>query len=164
MQPSPIRDLIVGVFVAVGLGAIAYLSIQVGGVSYAGRGGLVLHATFDQIGGLKPRAPVSVAGVSVGQVREITLDESLRARVTLEVDKKLALPTDSRASIRTEGLLGDQFVALEPGGEDDVLKDGDEIEFADPAISIEGLIGKFVHNSGIEPGDETDENDKAVGE
>ena len=87
MQPSPVRDLIVGLFVAVGLAAIAYLSIQVGGVSYAGRGGLVLHATFDQIGGLKPRAPVSVAGVTVGQVREIGLDDSLRARVTLEVDE-----------------------------------------------------------------------------
>jgi phospholipid/cholesterol/gamma-HCH transport system substrate-binding protein len=161
MQPSPIRDLIVGVFVAVGLAAIAYLSIQVGGVSYAGRGGLVLYATFDQIGGLKPRAPVSVAGVTVGQVREIALDDSLRARVTLEVEKNLALPVDSRAAIRTEGLLGDQYVALEPGGEDDLLEDGDEIEFADAAISIEGLIGKFVHNAGIEPDDETGKADPA---
>jgi phospholipid/cholesterol/gamma-HCH transport system substrate-binding protein len=150
MQPSPVRDLIVGLFVAVGLGAIAYLSIQVGGVTYAGRGGLVLHATFDQIGGLKPRAPVSVAGVHVGQVREIGLDESLRARVTLEVEKDLSLPVDSSAAIHTSGLLGDQFVALEPGGEDELLKDGDEIEFTESALSVERLIGKFVHDSGID--------------
>ena len=102
MQPSPVRDLIVGLFVALGLAAIAYLSIRVGGVSYAGRGGLVLHATFDQIGGLKPRAPVSVAGVTVGQVREISLDDQLRARVTLEVEKNLSLSVDSSAAIHTQ--------------------------------------------------------------
>ncbi len=152
MQPSPVRDLIVGLFVALGLATIAYLSIQVGGVSYAGRGGLELHATFDQIGGLKPRAPVSVAGVTVGQVREIGLDERLRARVTLEVDADLALPVDSSAAIHTQGLLGDQFVALEPGGEDVLLKNGEEIEFTESALSVERLIGKFVHDSGIEGG------------
>ena len=152
MQPSPVRDLIVGLFVALGLATIAYLSIQVGGVSYAGRGGLQLHATFDQIGGLKPRAPVSVAGVTVGQVRKIELDDRLRARVTFEVDKNLALPVDSSAAIHTEGLLGDQYVAVEPGGEDALLKNGDEIEFTESALSVERLIGKFVHDSGIEPG------------
>src|SRR5262245_52159788 len=153
MQPSPVRDLTVGVFVAVGLAAIAYLSIQVGGVTHVGRGGLVLYATFYQVGGLKPRAPVSIAGVTVGQVRDIGLDDSLKARVTIEVDKNIALPVDSEAAIQTAGLLGDQFVAIEPGGADEMLKNGDEFERATSAISIEGLIGKFVHNSGIEPGD-----------
>jgi len=152
MQPSPVRDLIVGLFVALGLATIAYLSIQVGGVSYAGRGGLELHATFDQIGGLKPRAPVSIAGVTVGQVHDITLDDRLRARVTLEVEKDLALPVDSSAAIQTQGLLGDQYVALEPGGEEELLKNGDEIEFSESALSVERLIGKFVHDSGIENG------------
>ena len=111
---------------------------------------------------------MSVAGVTVGQVREIGLDDSLRARVTLEVDKNLALPVDSSAAIHTVGLLGDQFVALEPGGEDDVLKDGGEIEFTESALSVERLIGKFVHDSGIESGnsgsgkaDKADKADKA---
>ena len=153
MQPSPVRDLIVGLFVATGLATIAYLSIQVGGVSYAGRGGLELRATFDQIGGLKPRAPVSIAGVTVGQVRDIALDDRLRARVTLEVDKGLQLPVDSSAAIHTQGLLGDQYVALEPGGEEDMLKNGDEIEFTESALSVERLIGKFVQDSGIEKGE-----------
>jgi phospholipid/cholesterol/gamma-HCH transport system substrate-binding protein len=160
MQPSPIRDLIVGLFVALGLATIAYLSIQVGGVSYAGRGGLELHATFDQIGGLKPRAPVSIAGVTVGQVRDITLDDRLRARVTLDLEKNLQLPVDSSAAIHTQGLLGDQYVAVEPGGEEDVLKSGDEIEFTESALSVERLIGKFVHDSGIKNGDKA-QPDKA---
>ena len=150
MQPSPIRDLIVGIFVAIGLATIAYLSIQVGGVTYAGRGGLQLYATFDQIGGLKPRAPVAVAGVTVGQVREIGLDERLRAKVTLEVDEKLELPVDSSAAIQTQGLLGDQYIALEPGGEDAMLENGDELEFTESALSVERLIGKFVQDSGVD--------------
>lgn len=153
MQPSPTRDLIVGLFVAVGLGAIAYLSLQVGGVKYAGRGGLVLSATFDEIGGLRPRAPVAVAGVTVGQVKSIALDDLLRAVVTLEVDRDLQLPTDSSAGIRTQGLLGDQFIALEPGGEEQLLESGDEIAFTESALSIERLIGRFVHDSGIEAGE-----------
>jgi phospholipid/cholesterol/gamma-HCH transport system substrate-binding protein len=150
MQPSPVRDLIVGLFVVAGLGAIAYLSLQVGGINYTGRGGLELYATFDEIGGLKLRAPVMVAGVSVGQVRAIELDDLLRARVRLEVDSTLELPTDSSAGIRTQGLLGDQFIALEPGGEEDLLANGDEIAFTESALSIERLIGKFVHDSGID--------------
>jgi phospholipid/cholesterol/gamma-HCH transport system substrate-binding protein len=150
MQPSPVRDLIVGLFVALGLAAIAYLSIRVGGVGYGTPGGLLLYATFDEVGGLKPRAPVAVAGVTVGQVRTIGLDDLLRARVSLDVDADLHLPVDSSAAIRTQGLLGDQFIALEPGGEDDLLAGGDEIQYTESAISIERLIGKFVHNSGIE--------------
>lgn len=150
MQRSPHRDLLVGLFVAIGLAGLAYLSIQVGGVAPAGRGGLLLHATFDEIGGLKVRAPVSVAGVRVGQVRAIELDRLLRARVTLEVDAGLELPVDSSAGIRTQGLLGDQLIAIEPGGEEDLLVSGEEIEFTESALSIERLIGKFVHDSGIE--------------
>jgi phospholipid/cholesterol/gamma-HCH transport system substrate-binding protein len=150
MQPSPIRDFVVGLFVLAGLGAIAYLSIQVGGLSYKGPGGLELVASFDEIGGLATRAPVAISGVKVGQVSKIELDPALRARVTLDLDASLALPVDSTASIRTSGLLGDQFIALEPGGEEEMLKPGEEFAFTESAISIERLIGKFVHDSGIE--------------
>ena len=150
MQSSPVRDLVVGLFVVVGLASIGYLSIQVGGVSYKGKGGLVLYAAFDEVGGLKPRAPVSIAGVAVGQVEAIELDELLRARVTLDVDVSLELPVDTSAGIRTAGLLGDQFIALEPGGEEDLLVSGEEIAFTESALSIERLIGRFVHDSGID--------------
>jgi phospholipid/cholesterol/gamma-HCH transport system substrate-binding protein len=150
MQPSPIRDFIVGLFVLAGLGAIAYLSIQVGGLSYKGPGGLELIASFDEIGGLAARAPVAISGVKVGQVARVELDPQLRARVTLDLDSSLALPVDSTASIRTAGLLGDQFIALEPGGEEQLLKSGEEIGFTESALSIERLIGKFVNNAGLD--------------
>ncbi len=150
MKPSPLRDLIVGLFVVAGLAAIGYLSIQVGGLSYKGPGGFVLYASFDEIGGLKPRAPVSIAGVTVGAVRGIELDPDLRARVTLDIDPGLELSADTSAGIRTEGLLGDQFIALEPGGDDALLRSGEEIAYTENALSIERLIGRFVHDSGIE--------------
>ena len=150
MQPSPVRDLVVGVFVATGLAAIGYLSLQVGGVSYKGDGGLTLVATFDEVGGLKPRAPVAIAGVTVGEVDSIELDEYLRARVVLSVDASLEIPVDSSAGIRTAGLLGDQFVALEPGGEEELLRSDEEIAFTESALSIERLIGRFVHDAGLD--------------
>ena len=150
MQPSPIRDLIVGLFVLAGLAALAYLTFQVGGLSYKVPGGLELYATFDDIGGLKERAPISVSGVKVGQVASVELDDLLRARVKLDLDPHLKLPVDSAARIRTSGVLGDQFVALEPGAESDILRSGDEIEYTESAISIETLIGKFVNDVGLE--------------
>lgn len=150
MQPSPTRDLIVGLFVAGGLAAIAFLSLQIGGLSYKGRGGLELVAAFDEIGGLRPRAPVSIAGVTIGQVTRIELDETLRARVTLDIDPGIELPIDSSAAIRTSGVLGDQYLALEAGGEEQLLVSGEEIEFTENALSLERLIGRFVQNSGIE--------------
>ncbi len=150
MQASPARDLAVGLFVLVGLAAVGYLSLQVGGLSYKGPGGLVLYATFDEIGGLKVRAPVSVSGVRVGQVESIELNADLRARVTLDLDPGLELPIDTSAAIRTSGLLGDQFIALEPGAEDVLLQSGEPIGRTDNALSLERLIGKFVDNVGLE--------------
>lgn len=150
MQRSNTRDLVVGSFVAIGLAAIGYLSIQIGGLSYKGQGGLTLYAVFEEVGGLKERAPVAIAGVTVGQVTSIELDELLRARVTLDLDAGLELPADSSAAILTSGLLGDQFIALEPGGEDAVLRSGEEIAYTENALSLERLIGRFVHDSGLE--------------
>lgn len=151
MQSSPTRDLTVGVFVLAGLGAIAYLSIQVGGLSYKGPGGFQLYASFDDIGGLTTRAAVSIGGVKVGQVSHVELDEDLRARVTLDLDPSLEISPDAHAQIRTEGLLGAKFIALDPGGgEDGLLESGEEIAFTESALSIEGLIRKFVQPAGLE--------------
>ena len=144
MTPSPQRDLIVGVFVAAGLAAVAWLSIGVGGARYGERGGMVLEAAFDDIGGLKVRAPVVVSGVKVGQVTSIELDDLLRAKVVLDVDAQLELPEDTFAAIRTSGLLGDQFVRLEPGGSDVLLASGDTIAFTQNALALESLIDRFV--------------------
>ncbi len=147
MVKNPIRDLIVGVFVLAGLTAVAYLSLTVGGVSYGGPEGMTLYASFDEIGGLKPRAPVVISGVKVGQVTDIELSEQFRAKATLEVDPDLEIPIDSSVSIVTSGLLGDRYLSLQMGGELDVLVNGDEITFSESAVLLERLIGKFVYNS-----------------
>ncbi len=150
MQHSPTRDLVVGLFVLAGIAAIGYLSIQIGGLEYKGEGGFELVATFDDIGGLTDRAPVKIAGVTVGKVKTVELDELLRAHVVIDLDRGLELPIDSSIAIRTAGVLGDQFLAMEPGAEEEMLKSGEEVAFTEDALSLERLIGKFVNNAGIE--------------
>lgn len=150
MQPSPVRDLLVGLFVLGGLVALGYLTFQVGGLSWDRGGGLTVYAAFDDIGGLKPRAPVSISGVKVGEVSGVELDPLLRARVVLDLDGSLELPVDSAARILTSGVLGDQYVALEPGAEEDILQSGDEIELTESALAIERLIGRLVNDAGLE--------------
>jgi phospholipid/cholesterol/gamma-HCH transport system substrate-binding protein len=149
MTQSPVRDTLVGLFVLSGLAAIAYLSFSLGGETYRGPGGLLVFATFDEIGGLKSRSQVVIGGVKVGQVTAIQLDEDLRARVSLDLDKRLELPTDTSASILTSGVLGDQYVALEPGAEEAYLQPRDEIEFTQDAVILERMIGKMVQNLGV---------------
>lgn len=139
----------VGLFVLAGLAAIAYLSFAVGGLGFNGAGGLTLTADFDEIAGLKPRAQVVISGVKVGQVTSITLNDDSRARVTMDLDASLALPSDTSASIVTAGLLGDRYISLQLGGEDTLLTSGDQITFTESAVILERLIGKFVHNSDV---------------
>jgi len=149
MQRSPIRDLVVGLFVLFGLASIAYLSIQVGGLYYSGPSGFKLIVTFDEVGDLKPRAAVVIAGVKVGHVVSIKLDKILRARCELDVDPSLGLDIETSAAIMTAGLLGEKFVALEPGGSDEMLESGDEISRTVSALSIENLVGKFVNDADL---------------
>ena len=149
MSRSPVRDLVVGLFVLAGLGAIAYLSFSVGGLTLGRGGGLTVYAAFDQIGGLKPRAPVEISGVKVGQVESITLDKNFRARVRMDLDGSLQLPTDSSASIVTSGLLGDRYISLQLGGEDRFLKSGDDITMTESAVILERLIGKLIHGTDV---------------
>jgi phospholipid/cholesterol/gamma-HCH transport system substrate-binding protein len=146
----------VGVFVLLGIGAIAYLSLAVGGVSLSRRSGLTLFANFDELGGLKPRAPVVIAGVKVGQVRATALGDDYRARVTLDLDPRLKLPVDTTASIVTAGLLGDRYISLQPGGEPEDLPNGGTISFTESAVLLERLLGKLVHNMGTGGGKESE--------
>jgi phospholipid/cholesterol/gamma-HCH transport system substrate-binding protein len=149
MQSHSTRDFIVGLFVLLGLGTLAYLSLQVGGVDFGGGKRIVLQATFDDIGGLSVRAPVRIGGVKIGQVSSIALNDDLRAEVLLEVESDLDLSIDSAAAIRTAGLLGDQFISVELGAEDASLQDGEEFTFTESAFSIDKLIGRLVHNAGV---------------
>jgi phospholipid/cholesterol/gamma-HCH transport system substrate-binding protein len=151
---SPIRDLLVGVFVLSGLAALAYLSIQLGGSTYSGPGGLHLYAAFDEVGGLAPRSPVVIGGVKVGQVKSIELSPSgdFRARVMIDIDQNLKLPDDTAASILTQGVLGSQYIGLEPGGSDTMLENNGEISYTQSAVVIERLIGRVIQSLGNSTG------------
>ncbi len=148
MNTSSTRDLAVGLFVLASLAAIAYLSISVGGLSWPRGEGFVLYARFDAIGGLKPRAQVSIGGVRVGQVEGIDLSEDFRPRVRLKLERDLRLSQDTSAAIFTSGLLGDQYVELTPGGLEELLKPGDEISFTQNAFVLERTIGRLLDNLG----------------
>jgi phospholipid/cholesterol/gamma-HCH transport system substrate-binding protein len=149
MQNNATRDLLVGTFVLIGLGALGYLSLQIGGLEFGQTDRILLRATFDDIGGLSVRAPVRIAGVKIGQVSAIDLDDDLRAQVSLEVESDVGLSVDSSAAIRTAGLLGDQFISVELGAEDEVLGEGEEFAFTESALSIDKLVGRLVHDAGV---------------
>ena len=148
MTPSPVRDTIVGLFVFVALAAVAYLSANLGGVSYGGPVKMELIATFDEVGGLTSRSQVVIGGVKIGEVKAITLDADYRAKVVLLVDAEMEIPDDSSASILTAGVLGNQYLGIEPGGSDVMLKSGEEIPFTQSALVLERLIGKLVQSLG----------------
>ncbi|MBY0278179.1 outer membrane lipid asymmetry maintenance protein MlaD [Candidatus Binatia bacterium] len=152
MSRSPMRDLVAGIFVLVGITAVAILAFRVGANPLLDRGGLRIYAVFDQTGGLKPRAPVEIAGVKVGQVADIALSPDFRARVALDLRDGLQLPIDTSASIVTAGVLGDRYVSLQLGGDDRMLGPEEEITFTESAVILERLIGKLVHNAGVNGG------------
>jgi phospholipid/cholesterol/gamma-HCH transport system substrate-binding protein len=106
-----------------------------------------VKAGFENIGGLKPRAPVKSAGVVVGRVSEISFDnQSYEAVVSLKLAAQFKFPRDTSAAIMTSGLLGEQYIALEAGGEDKMLADGDSLKLTQPAVVLENLIGQFLYN------------------
>jgi phospholipid/cholesterol/gamma-HCH transport system substrate-binding protein len=147
MEHSPTRDFLVGLFVLAGIAAVAYLSVHVGGFAWRSSGGLNLYAEFDQIGGLTARAPVVISGVRVGEVRSITLDQNYRARVEMDLEKTLRLSSDTSASIVSSGILGDRYIELQPGAEEDLLKPGGKITFTESAVILERLIGQVIYGA-----------------
>lgn len=142
-------EILVGLFVLAGFLALGVLAFRIGNLGSATVShGYTVSAEFDSIGGLKVRAPVSMAGVLIGRVTEINLDQnSFRARVKLKIgDQFDKLPKDTSAAIFTAGLLGEQYVNLVPGGDDTFLKNGDKLFITQSALSIENLIGQFMFN------------------
>ena len=147
-------DLWVGIFVTVGVAALFVLALKVGNASSVSVSeGYRIIAEFDNIGGLKVRAPVKSAGVVVGRVEGISLDtRTFRANVALRIDKRYPFPRDSSASILTAGLLGEQYVGMDGGGEDQNLKDGDRLKITQSAIVLEKVIGQFLYGKAAETG------------
>jgi len=146
-------EISVGLFMALGIAALFVLSLQVSNLTQLGGDtGYRVQAWFENVGGLKARAPVTAGGVLVGRVSAIDYDaERYRARVTLTLfDRYNQFPLDTAASIYTAGLLGEQYISLEPGAEEDYLRAGDEIALTQSALVLEQVIGQFLFSKAAE--------------
>ncbi|MGH8672643.1 MAG: outer membrane lipid asymmetry maintenance protein MlaD [Burkholderiales bacterium] len=145
-------DLLVGVFVAAGLAALLMLALKVGNMSsFLVGDSYTLNAQFDNIGGLKIRAPVKSAGVVVGRVVNIGFDnETFKADVFMRVENPYRFPTDTSASILTSGLIGEQYVGLDAGGDTEELQNDGQIALTQSAVVLENLIGQFLYNKAQE--------------
>ena len=147
-------DLWVGIFVVAGLAGLLVLALKVGNASSVSvSDGYTIITEFDNIGGLRARAPVRSAGVLVGRVEKVGLDnETLRAKVTMRIDRRYEFSRDSSVSILTAGLLGDQFIGIDGGGDIEVLEDGDRVSLTQSAIVLEKVIGQFLYGKAGEGG------------
>lgn len=153
MQHTNSQDTLVGLFVAAGIAGLFFLALQVSNLSAFTTGkSYTLTANFENSGGLKVRSPVSLAGVKIGQVSAIALDATTyQSVVTMNIDAAYNnLPDDTTASIFTAGLLGEQYVSLEPGGSDIFLQENDKIDITQPAIILEKALGQFLFKSAEE--------------
>ncbi|HEY6086003.1 MAG TPA: outer membrane lipid asymmetry maintenance protein MlaD [Nitrospira sp.] len=137
-------EVIVGVFVLVGIVCLAYLSIKLGKLELIGGHVYEVVAQFDSASGLRPGSAIEIAGVEVGRVREIALKDD-RAAVTLAVDNDVKLYGDTIASIKTRGIIGEKYLALSPGGGGDPLKPGDTIRDTESGLDLEELVSQYVH-------------------
>ena len=147
-------ETLVGLFVLLGLAALVFEALKAANLaSFSGGDGYALTARFDNIGGLKARAPVRSAGVVVGRVTGISFDpKTFQGVVTMDVQRANLFPKDSSAKILTAGLLGDQYVGLEPGAEVDNLAPGASIKQTQSAVVLENLIGQFLFNKAADAG------------
>ena len=139
-------EMVVGLFVLVGILCLGYLSIKLGKLEMIGGDVYEVEAQFNSASGLKPGSTIEIAGVDVGRVRGITLNED-RAMVKLAVNKTVKLYTDTIASIKTRGIIGEKFLALSPGGGGDPLKPGDTIRDTESGLDLEELVSQFVHGN-----------------
>lgn len=153
MQRSK-NDIWVGLFVLIGGAAILFLALQAANLlNLSFQATYRVEALFDNIGGLKPKSAVRSGGVVVGRVESITFDDkTFQARVTLALEKQYKFPKDSSLKILTSGLLGDQYVGIEAGAEEQVLAEGDTLSATQSAVVLENLIGQFIYNKSAEGG------------
>lgn len=155
MSKQRMTEIMVGVFVALGLASLFMLAMKVSNLSaFAEDEGYQITARFENIGGLKVRSPVTMAGVRIGRVADIRFDqETFEAVVTLSIyASNDRIPRDSSASIYTAGLLGEQYVSLEPGGDTEFLAAGDEIRLTQSALVLEQMVGRFIFDKAAEAG------------
>jgi phospholipid/cholesterol/gamma-HCH transport system substrate-binding protein len=147
-------ETLVGLFVLLGVLGLVFLAMKAANLGNVGGGDTyAVQARFENIGGLKPRAPVRTAGVVVGRVKSINLDpKTYQGVVTMEIERGVQFPKDTAAKILTAGLLGDQYIGLEPGGDDKNLAPGDTLAQTQSAVVLENLIGQFLTGKAAEAG------------
>jgi phospholipid/cholesterol/gamma-HCH transport system substrate-binding protein len=149
MKPSHL-ELVVGVFVALGIACLAYLSIRIARKDFLGSGGYEVQALFSNCGGLRPGSQVLIAGVEIGRVKRITL-EDYEAKVQMVINPGIVLQKDSIASIKTKGLIGEKYIGLTPGGAEEKIQPGGTIRDTEPAVDFESLIAKYVYGNVSKP-------------
>lgn len=137
-------ELIVGLFLLIGIISLSYISVKLGKMEWVGGGGYQVVAIFSSAGGLKVGATVEIAGVEVGRIKSLSLDENYQARVVLDIDRKVSIQDDSIASIKTKGLLGEKYVDITPGGAGEMIEEGGVLFDTEPPIDLEQLISKFI--------------------
>ena len=137
-------EITVGFFLLLGILSLAYISINLGKLEIVGRNAYIVYAEFEKAGGIKPKAVVEIAGVEVGTVKSVHITSDYRAQVAIEIDKNIKLQEDVIASIKTKGLIGEQYVQISPGGSDKMIENGGTIRETESAIDIEELISKYV--------------------
>ncbi len=147
-------EILVGLFVLLGAAALVFIALKAANLaSFSGGDTYTLQARFDNIGGLKARAPVRSAGVVVGRIDSVRLDpKTFQGVVTLHVQRTYQFPKDTVAKILTAGLLGDQYIGLEPGGDDASLAEGETIAQTQSAVVLENLIGQFMTGKAADAG------------
>jgi phospholipid/cholesterol/gamma-HCH transport system substrate-binding protein len=136
-------ELSVGLFFIVGIACLGYLSIRLGKMEVLGTRGSTIYAEFSNVGGLKNGSVVEIAGVEVGRVKNITLDE-YQAKVQLQIESKVKIPEDAIASIKTKGLIGEKYIEITPGGSDSIIKSGGKIRDTQPPFDLEQAVSKLV--------------------
>lgn len=140
--------MFVGLFMLIGFGAFVYLALQLGEVSFiTDSKTYVVNAEFDNVAGVKKGASVQVAGVVVGEVSDVRLSKSEFALLELKIDKTLKLPIDSMASVKSQGIIGDKYIQLSLGGDEELFQPGDIIRDTESSVDIESLISKFAFGS-----------------
>ncbi len=150
MKQTRTIEIVTGFFIVLGFAALLAIYTSATNIKAYGEAGYAVTASFSNIGGLTERAKVELAGVEVGRVTKITLDpKTFNAVVTLQMSNRFTdIPDDSTASILTQGLLGEQYISLSPGGSETPLKNGSVIQYTQSALVLENLIGQFLSNSG----------------
>jgi phospholipid/cholesterol/gamma-HCH transport system substrate-binding protein len=145
-------EFVVGVFLAIGIGCLAWLSIKLAKKDFFARNGYEVQASFSNGGGLHPGTPVVIAGVEIGRIKSVGL-EDYEAKVRMVLQQGVVLQKDTIASIKTKGLIGEKYIELTPGASDSRIKPGGAIRDTQPAMDLEGLIGKYIQGNLARPDD-----------